>query len=210
MAAINFFSSQSNPIQNTLGSGLGFYGSTGFGASVAVGAYQGKTFITDSNGTVQGAEAWNTRFVNTSGVSIAEGGDLHILKTPNYQAPLNIRFTHSTAVKVQNAKVYIYDRSNINNNASGVTTKVAEIIHPDVVQTHSGSGDSTWYTPGGSSQTVPLANSPGVSGNYAGDGVTAVSSRPDVAHDWFVAISASPDSIGSKTLYGLYCALEYL
>jgi len=29
-------------------------------------------------------------------------------------------------------------------------------------------------------------------------------------HDWYVALSASPDSIGSKTQYGLYFTLEYL
>ncbi len=28
-------------------------------------------------------------------------------------------------------------------------------------------------------------------------------------HDWYVALSASPDSIGSKTSYGLYFTLEY-
>jgi hypothetical protein len=29
-------------------------------------------------------------------------------------------------------------------------------------------------------------------------------------HDWFIAMSASPDSIGSKTDFGLYFTLEYL
>ena len=32
----------------------------------------------------------------------------------------------------------------------------------------------------------------------------------DTVHDWFAVISASPDSIGAKTLYGLYVELEYL
>jgi hypothetical protein len=29
-------------------------------------------------------------------------------------------------------------------------------------------------------------------------------------HDWYIALSASPDSIGSKTDFGLYFTLEYL
>ena len=29
-------------------------------------------------------------------------------------------------------------------------------------------------------------------------------------HDWYVALSASPESIGSKTDFGLYFTLEYL
>jgi hypothetical protein len=29
-------------------------------------------------------------------------------------------------------------------------------------------------------------------------------------HDWYVALSAEPNTIGSKTQYGLYFTLEYL
>jgi len=32
----------------------------------------------------------------------------------------------------------------------------------------------------------------------------------DIRHDWYVALSATPESIGSKTEYGLYFTLEYL
>lgn len=38
------------------------------------------------------------------------------------------------------------------------------------------------------------------------DGATHTSER----HDWYIALSASPESIGSKTQYGLYFTLEYL
>jgi hypothetical protein len=111
-------------------------------------------------------------------------------------------------VKVQNVEARIYDRNNINVAASGVTTRIAEIIHPSVVQEAGGSGDAAWIEPAGSGVTVALAQSPGESGQYAGDGVT--STRADTIHDWYMAMSASPDSIGSKTQYGLYVSLEYL
>jgi len=87
-----------------------------------------------------------------------------------------------------------------------VTTKVAQIIHPDPNQANpSNSSDATWSTPTGSSVILSLVNSPGISGGRPmGDYTT------DTQHDWYTVISASPDSIGAKTLYGLYVELEYL
>lgn len=208
-AELKFYAGNGFQIQDLSGSGLGFYGDSGFGASVSVGSYQGRTFITNGAGTTQGPEADNVKYLNAgSGILGQAGTGIALTAIPNYQSTLNIRFTYDSAVKVQNAELRIYDRSNINNNASGVTTKVAEIIHPTDSQTNNGSGDTTWYTPGGSSVPVPLANSPGPSGQYAGNGSNSLWSATQ--HDWYVAISASPDSIGSKTLYGLSCSLEYL
>lgn len=207
MAQINFFADNFG-VQNLNGSGLGFYGN-GFGKSVEVGEYQQTTFITDSNGTVEGPQVNNIQWTHAnSGEINGAGSSKQLTAIPNYLATLNIRFTHTSAVKVQNGKVRIFDRSSINNAASGVTTKVAELIHPDTVQNNNGSGDSSWLTPAGSSVIVDIADNPGESGEYAGNG--SVSTRDDDRHDWYLAISASPDSIGSKTLYGLYVELEYL
>lgn len=207
MADIAFFADTFG-VQNLGGSGLGFYGD-GFGRSVDVGAYQETTFITDANGTVEGPQVNNIKWTHANSGEINEAGSSKVLTAiPNYLASLNIRFTHSTAVRTQNAKLRIYDRSNINNPASGVTTKVAELIHPDTVQNNNGSGDSSWNTPAGSAVIMDLADAPGESGEFAGNGT--VSTRNDDRHDWYVAVSASPDSIGSKNQYALYCELEYL
>ncbi len=193
---------------NLNGSGLGFYG-PGFANSVNVGEYQQTTFITNGNGTDQGAQVHNIRYLNgASGIIDSATSGVFLTQVPNYLATGNIRFTHSTAVLTQNVKVYIYDRSNINNNASGVTTKFAEVIHPDTVQNNNGSGDTTWLTPNGSGVVVTMAPSPGISGLYAGNGSNSL--RGDTRHDWYFAISASPDSVGAKTQYGLWCQLEYL
>jgi hypothetical protein len=101
--------------------------------------------------------------------------------------------------------VRIYDRSNINNDPSGVTCKVAEIIHPGDTQIPEGSGDTSWITAHGSAVVVDLVASPGISGLSPNGPETT-----QTDHDWYLAISASPDSIGSKTQFGLYCSLEYL
>lgn len=207
MAEINFYA-DSFGITNLNGSGLGFYGA-GFGQSVNVGEWQDTTFITNGNGTSQGPQVNNTKYVNTmSGIINGASSGVLLTQIPNYLSTLNIRFTHNVSVQVQNVKLRIYDRSNINNPASGVTTKVAELIHPDIIQNNNGSGDTTWLTPQGSALIMDLAPSPGYSGIYAGNGSN--STRADTRHDHYIAISASPDSIGSKNLYGLYVSLEYL
>ncbi len=206
MATITFFSG-TNGIQNLNGSGLGFY-AAGFGNSVAVGAYQDSTFITNSNGTTQGPQVNNNKFTATNSGAINGLTMVNVLRIPNSLATLNVRFEHTSLVQTQNAKFRIYDRSNINNAASGVTTKVVQVINTDDTQTTNGSGDTAWVTPQGSAIMISLAPSPGMSGFYAGNGTN--STRTDKRHDWFLSTSASPDSIGSKTLYGGYVSLEYL
>jgi hypothetical protein len=216
MALISFFAGagEINQIFDLAGSGLGFYGPGGFGASVQVGQYQDNTYITDPTGAIAGPKADNIKWMaSTSGM--IPTNDIRVLRDiPNQRASLNIRFTHTAAVKTQNIVVRIFDRNNIDAPASGVTTMVAELVHPWATQAPAGSGSTQWYRLGGSGGVIngvtydaPLAllNSPGASG-FSPNGVNTV----NVQHDWYLALSASPDSIGSKTAYGLYISLEYL
>ena len=79
---------------------------------------------------------------------------------PNEKATLNIRFTNDSAVRTQNCKLRIFDRVNKNHAASGVITRVAEIIHPNTSYAVLGSGDDTWYgstSHSGSSTRCPFA-----------------------------------------------------
>ena len=206
MAEITFWAGEGYQVGTAQSSGLGFYGAS-FGASVQVGVYQSTTFITDGNGLVQGPQADNVKWVHASSGEIAGGVTLHLLEIPNDKATCNIRFTDSASVRVQNVEARIYNRENINSGAQNVIVKAAEIIHPNPVNGPTGSGDHTWITPQGSATTVPLAQSPGISGQFAGSGIT--SQRPDTRHDWYLALSASPVTIGSK-LFALYVSLEYL
>lgn len=208
-AQIAFLAGNGFTIEDLSGSGLGFYGDDGFGASVPVGSYQGRTYITNGAGTTQGAEVDNVKFLNAgSGILGQTGTGIALTAIPNYQATLNLRFTYDSAIHVQNVYARIYDRTDPNANASGLTCKVAEIIHPGITQANTGSGDTTWYTPGGSTITVPLAPSPGPSGLYAGNGANG--NWAATQHDWYLAISASPDTVGSHTMFGIYASLEYL
>ena len=233
MANIKFYATEvnaSNPggtlISHEAGSGLGFYGA-GYGVSVPIGGRQDTTWITNSDGTAtQRVQLHNTKYVSGSTVSIDNATAIALDKLPNNKCPLNIRFEHDEAVRVQNCKLRIFDRNDITNQASGVTTYVYEARHPSNDQSVSdldqkGRAGLTWYEfdPIDPMTDMPLTPSPGASGTNTNTNDTDINlgyasqqgvSHPSVRHDWYLAMSAEPDSIGSKTQYGLYFSVEYL
>ena len=205
MALVEFYAGEGTNINNLSGSGLGFYGDSGFGYSIPVGAFNGRTFITDSTGTAQGPETDNNKYGGASTVIIGQAGSgVNLRQLPNYLSTLNIRFTHNSAVQVQNARIYGFDRVNKNNAPSGANLYAAQIIHPDTTQVLNGSGSTTWVNVKGSGTTMPLTSGPGTSG-LSPNGPSTI----DVRHDWYVALTASPATVGAKE-FGLWMELEYL
>lgn len=186
-------------------SGIGFF-STGFGNSVAVSEYALTQFITSADGTTQGTQLHNVQWLNvSSGVIDSATSGVKLTQIPNYVG-INARFIpDGSLVKVQNAKFRVTHRGDVNANPSGLTAKAAQLIHPDTVQNNNGSGNSDWTTIYGSGVILSLTSSPGVSGQYI-NGVNTYSSQQ---HDFYVLVSPSPDSIGSKLFQG-FLALEYL
>jgi hypothetical protein len=202
MASIDFYTNN----QPLNGSGIGFYGSSGFGYSVAVNAYNGRTYITDSTGTAYGPEGNNVYYTATSSGIIGNAGSgVNILCVPDYQATLNARFSNSSPVRAQNAYLYSYDGVSLANPQSGVKIYAAQIVHPTTSQINNGSGNSTWTMISGA--TVLSCNnnfSPGMSGLSPNGASTT-----DTRHDYYFAISATPQSVGAKS-WKLGFGLEYL
>jgi len=202
MASIDFYTNN----QALNGSGLGFYGSSGFGYSVAVGSFNGRTFITDSTGTSQGPEGNNVYYNATaSGVIGNAGSGVNLLCVPNYQSTLNARFTNGSAVRAQNAYLYSYDGVLSSNPQSGVTVYATQVVHPTTTQVNNGSGNSTWTSISG----VTVLNcsnswSPGISGLSPNGASTS-----DTRHDYYFNICGSPQSVGAKS-WKLGFQLEYL
>lgn len=130
-------------VTNLQGSGLGFYGST-FGSSVQIGSYQSKTHITNDNGTTNGGAVKNVKFGGHAATGIADAivSGVPLVRLYGSQRTLDIHFIHSTPVNVQNAQFRIYDRVNINNPASGVNTKVAELVNFSNVSSYSNGFDT--------------------------------------------------------------------
>lgn len=205
MASVDFYAGEGSAIANLSGSGLGFYSDSGFGYSIAVGSYNGRTFITDSTGTAQGPEVDNNKYLTSSTVVYGQtGSGINLRALPNYLSTLNIRFTHASAVQLQNIKLYGYDRVSKNNSPSGVTFYAAQIIHPDTTQTVNGSGSTSWVLMNGSGSTLSCTAGPGTSGlSPNGTGTT------DSRHDIYVALTASPNTVGAKE-FGLFFEAEYI
>ena len=215
-------------------SGVGFFGGD-FGLSVPVDSYQDTTWITNSDGTSQAEQLQNTKYSSISGVKFNTNNEKDNNVIPNYYAPLNIRFEHDEAVSVKSCQLRIFDRNDITKNASGVTTEVYEVRHPNSTEGastalyHRGvAGEHGWTRfmyDGVDNSVTPLSltESPGASGlngntdddnNNTLAGLTGAttegSAHRSLRHDWYLALSASPDEIGSKTDFGLYFTVEYL
>jgi len=145
------------------GSGLAFYGSTA-GSSVQIGSYQDNTYVANADGSTYTEAAGNIKYIpDTYPSGFCEvdsfGGSNYtcgLSGVKTCQSTIGIEFSHSTAVKTQNVQLRIYDRTNINYPASGVNTKVAEIINhggsaynsQGVLSQSSdavGSGDAFWW-----------------------------------------------------------------
>lgn len=187
-------------------SGIGFYGAS-FGSSVPVGAFQTLSYISDSGGTIQGEALSNIGYVSATGASVNGNPTINVLNVPNFQATLNINFSNATPVQAQNAMLWLYDRNNINNPPSSVLPKIIENIHTSTSQGVAGSGSTSWQSPSGTGVAITLAQSPGPSGAYALNGTGQTT--PNTTHDWFVSLSFSPSTIGSK-YFALFFEVEYL
>lgn len=213
-ATINFIAQGGSNfnINNLNNSGLGFFGAGGFGNSVIVGAWQGTTFVTDGNGINQGPQVNNVMWVHPNSGQLPGGTNVNLANLPNFQSTLNINFQNpGSPVRLQNSKVFIYDRVSTSNLASGTTTAIANVIHPVTTQAGGGSGDLSWEYPNGSSYILLSQYNNGVpfSPGQSGYGING-GSTVDQTHDYFIAITASPNSVGSKTQFGLLFSTDYL
>ena len=170
-AAVDFFAGQGGEASglDLAGSGIGFYGTT-FGTSVQVGQYQDTSFITNSTGATQGPAADNCKYQgNVSGVDVNGSGVQHVRETPLESGTVNVRFTNGTAVNTQNGEARIFDRSDIDAGASGVTTQVAQLVTglsgveptTGAAQAWSAAEDG-WLALSGSGVVMVLLNNPGI------------------------------------------------
>jgi len=192
-------------------SGLGFYGNARFNDPILIGEYNGRMFVTNSSGTVEGFECNNNKYLNTSGVIYGQtGSGIQLISLPNNLATLNIRFEYASDVQTLSGKFYIFDGTfdvddapNISNAPSGLTCYTAEIRHQDTTQTPNGLGDTNWLDTQGVTYLETIS-SPGTSG-LRPDGANTLDTR----HDWYVAMSATPFQYGNKQ-FAFYFETEFL
>ena len=209
MANLNLYVGEDQLVPN--GSGIGFYGESGFGSAILIGAFNGRTFVTDPSGSIEGFEANNNKRLSSSDVIHGQtGSGIPLLSLPNTLATLNLRFTHPSNVNTNAVVLYIYDGTstggvpNKNNDPSGLTAWCAEIRKNEERQDVSnGLGNSAWQDTHGST-TLDLIDSPATSG-LRPLGAFSVDTR----HDWYVAMSVTPNQFGDK-LFGILLETEFL
>ena len=231
MAEVKFYANinldnSSRLIDHTVGSGLGFYGSD-YGVSVPIGSRQDSTWITNSTGTeaTHQKQLHNTKFLtqgstSTKGTVSANGVTRDLNDLPNYLAPLNIRFTHTESVRVQNCELKIFDRSDVAEHAVGVVTYVYEVRHPADLETSDnldhragktadgGTDDDVWVdydaTVDDAPPAMPFTDSPGISGFMSNDSDSAITNK------WNAGDQPSPltGSLHTSTQHDWYAAIS--
>ena len=194
-------------------SGLGFYGDDGFDSAVPLRSFQGHTFVTNPAGDDQGFEANNCKLCVTGGWSGVTGvsgvivgqlsNGIALDNLPNYLSTFNVRLVADAAVQVQNARIYFFDGEDLSHAPSGLDFYAAEIRHTSRLQTDVGDGDQVWTSVHGTTAPLSLVNSPGTSGLRPNGDLTV-----DTRHDWYVAVSCSPNTPGSKQ-FSMLVELEY-
>lgn len=153
-----------------------------FNSAIQVGQYNDSTHVQSSGGANDSSANTprNNKYLTASTVSVNGAASKALSTITNAECALKINFSHATAVAISQHVFYAYNGSSTATGPTGVTFKAAE------------RGNANWSTPAGSGSALALA-----------DKAAATS------HDFFIAISASPDSVGEKSAFVLRDELTY-
>jgi hypothetical protein len=165
---------------------IGFYGSA-FGNAITVGQYQDTTHNETSGGAhdcpnSNAVHLHNVKYLTGSTFAL-DGGSSETLNGTNLttaECTLKINFSHGSSVATSAATFWAYDGTTDSAVPTDVTFQCAE------------QGDTAWSNAEGSGAAMTLD-----------DNTTSTS------HDYFLALSASPESVGDKTAFALKIQLTY-
>ena len=155
-----------------------------FDDAITITEYQTSTHIENDSKEEQCATTHinNTMYVSANSINI-NGGGAEALNGTNLlttECPLEINFAHASAVALTNVDFYAYDGTTDATGPTGVTTYACE------------QADTVWVNTDGDGSELSL-----------GDSGSATS------HDFYIAISASHDSVGEKTVFSWKMTLTY-
>jgi hypothetical protein len=164
-----------------------FAGAT-FDSAITVGSYNDSTHVESSVGADDSNANTpnNNKFISASGGTGGDGqgdwgdGTEDIDAIVDAECALKINFSHGSAVAVSAHTFYAYDGSTTTAVPTGVTFYCAE------------QGDTNWTNAEGSASALTIT-----------DSASATS------HDFYILISASPESVGEKTDFKLRSELTY-
>lgn len=159
-----------------------------FGSKIGVGEYNDSTHVEDEEGGDVSEEngPFNSKFISeaggTGGVSQVDIGEgtVDLDSVLDEECPLLINFSHDTSVITEDAIFYAYDGETTTEAPVGVICYIAEV------------GNTAWTDTAGSGSALSLSDQ-----------------ETDTSHDFFILVSASPDSVGEKTDFVLRIELSY-
>jgi hypothetical protein len=165
-----------------------FAGSGGFDTAITVGEYNDTTHVESSVGAddSSGNTPKNNKFISQTG---GGGGDSQgdwgdgtedIDAITGAECALKINFSHGSSVITTDAVFYSYDGTTPATKAVDIDVRGAELA------------DTNWTEIEGSGSPVTIA-----------DDTTSTS------HDYYLLVSASPESVGEKTAFAFRIELTY-
>jgi len=168
---------------------------TDLATAVTVSSYQDGTHAgngdpgTDQCGT---NHMNNVKYLTSSTMSVdgAASEDITDANLATTECTLRLHFNHTGAVAVTLAKFYAFDGSTPTNVATGVTVYAFE----------RGRSATTW---------TQINDGNTVGGNNTGERLDLADSGSATDHYWYIAISASPNSVGAKTSFDFGMTLTY-
>lgn len=198
---------QLDPPGNTSGANhVGFFGAggpQGVPFAVIVDKYQDATYITNTSGSNMGVAPFgllesgrlnNTKFEEDGLANVNGVGGVELSDIPQLSGTLLVRFEASGSIAVRTQNVLL--RTVVLNSASGIDD-VAGVVVGLKVRGFEPGADNTW------TQTA---------------GIGALDNRiffvdhnvPDLVHDFFVSLSASPEAVGERNDFGMFFIIEFL
>lgn len=165
-----------------------FAGSSGFDSKITVNEYNDTTHVKTSGGTNKssGNTPNNNKFISQSGGNGGDsqvdigGGTVDLDTLTDADAAIKVNFSDASSVSTESAIFYAYDGATTTNAPVGVDFRAAEV------------GDTNFTEAEGSGSALSLANQSAAT-----------------SHDFFIAASASPTSVGLKDSFTLRIELTY-
>ena len=142
----------------------------------------------------------NVKYIQSTEFDLSGGGtetlnDTNLLAT---ECSLQIIFTHGSAVAITNGRFYAFNSTTTTTRATGV----------DVVAFEQGVSATTWTII--NDDTVSGALTTGsTGGDNSGHRLDLDDSGSATDHTYYIALSASPESVGGKTDFDFGIALTY-
>jgi len=160
---------------------IGFYGAS-YGDKITVGEYQDSMHIRTSAGTDTDA-CGSPHLIGIKYISSNQcdkGGGTINCNTLLTTDCIKFNFSHTSSVATENGLFYAYDGNTVTSAPTGVTFQALE------------QGDTNWTNAEGQASGVSLGNQ-----------------SASTSHDFYVAMSASPESVGEKTAFAVRAELTY-